>query len=265
MNAPSPTPPNTALNARQWQMLLLLREQEQADVEPLAKLLQTTPQTVRRDIQRLLSLGEVERFHGGVRIIKSGSRNTAYALRQHRQAQAKQDIARTVAAHVPAGASLFMNIGTTVEAVATELVKHQNLRVITNNLHVASILSQNRHSEVMVAGGAVRQEDMGVVGEAALSFIRQFKVDIGLIGISGIDADGTLRDFDMREVMVARAIVAQSRQVWLVADASKFGRPAMIEMAPLSAVHTLFTDAPPPPAFQQLLDKAKVRCLIAKP
>jgi DeoR family glycerol-3-phosphate regulon repressor len=102
-----------------------------------------------------------------------------------------------------------------------------------------------------------------VVGEAALSFIRQFKVDIGLIGISGIDADGTLRDFDMREVMVARAIVEQSRQVWLVADHSKFGRAAMIEMAPLKALHTLFTDAPLSADFERLLRDQAVRCVVA--
>ncbi len=101
--------------------------------------------------------------------------------------------------------------------MASELLHHQALRVVTNNLHVARTLSTNPRCEVIVAGGTVRHEDLGVVGEAALSFIRQFKVDIGLIGISGVDPDGTLRDFDMREDMVARAIVAQSRQVWRVA------------------------------------------------
>jgi DeoR family glycerol-3-phosphate regulon repressor len=109
----------------------------------------------------------------------------------------------------------------------------------------------------------VRSEDLGVVGEAALNFIRQFKVDIGLIGISGIDADGTLRDYDMREVMVARAIVEQSRQVWLVADHSKFDRPAMIEMAPLKVVHTLFTDIAPAPAQKKLMEELGVRCVVA--
>ena len=138
-----------------------------------------------------------------------------------------------------------------------------DLRVVTNNLHVARILAANPQCEVVVAGGTVRHEDLGVVGEAALNFIRQFKVDIGLIGISGIDADGTLRDYDMREVMVARAIVEQSRQVWLVADHSKFDRPAMIEMAPLKVVHTLFTDIAPAPAQQRLMEDLGVRCVVA--
>ena len=254
-----------ALNPRQLAMLQAVRDSGSLRTELLAERLGTTLQTVRRDIQRLSEAGMLKRFHGGVRVLDSSTRNTAHAERQRSQAGAKQRIARAVAAAVPPGASLFMNIGTTVEAVATELVHHQGLRVVTNNLHVARTLSANRQAEVVVAGGTVRQEDLGVVGEAALSFIRQFKVDIGLIGISGIDADGTLRDFDMREVMVARAIVEQSRQVWLVADASKFGRAAMIEMAPLKVVHTLFTDQPPEPAFERLLRDLDVRCVVANP
>lgn len=252
-----------ALNPRQLALLNMVREHGTLKTETLAERLNTTLQTVRRDIQRLSDAGVLERFHGGVRAFDSSSRNTAYTERQRSHAEAKQRIARTVAAAIPPGSSLFMNIGTTVEAVAGELLHHQGLRVVTNNLHVARTLSTNPQCEVVVAGGTVRHEDLGVVGEAALSFIEQFKMDIGLIGISGIDPDGTLRDFDMREVMVARAIVAQSRQVWLVADASKFGRPAMIEMAPLKVVHTLFTDLPPDPAFERLLRDLEVRCVVA--
>ncbi|MFT4192601.1 MAG: DeoR/GlpR family DNA-binding transcription regulator [Comamonas sp.] len=252
-----------ALNPRQLAMLQAVREHGSLKTESLAEQFATTLQTVRRDIQRLSEAGALERFHGGVRAIDSSTRNTAHAERQRSRAQAKQRIARAVAAAIPHGASLFMNIGTTVEAIATELLHHQGLRVVTNNLHVASTLAGNPNCEVVIAGGSVRHEDLGVVGEAALSFIHQFKVDIGLIGISGIDADGTLRDFDMREVMVARAIVERSRQVWLAADHSKFGRAAMIEMAPLHRVHTVFTDQPPEPAFERLLRDIDVRCVVA--
>lgn len=254
-----------ALNPRQLAMLQAVREHGSLKTETLAEQFDTTLQTVRRDIQRLSDAGVLERFHGGVRALDSSTRNTAHTERQRSHADGKQRIARTVASAIPSGASLFMNIGTTIEAVAQELLHHQDLHVVTNNLHVARTLAANPQCEVVMAGGTVRHEDLGVVGEAALTFIRQFKVDIGLIGISGIDADGTLRDFDMREVMVARAIVAQSRQVWLVADHSKFGRHAMIEMAPLKAVHALFTDLPPDPHFEHLLRDLDVRCIVAKP
>ena len=99
--------------------------------------------------------------------------------------------------------------------------------------------------------------------EATVAFMRQFKVDIALIGISGIEADGSLRDFDYREVSVARAILEQSREIWLAADHSKFHRPAMVELARLDHLDRLFTDAPPPPPFTQMLAEAAVQCTVA--
>jgi DeoR family transcriptional regulator, glycerol-3-phosphate regulon repressor len=128
---------------------------------------------------------------------------------------------------------------------------------------VAGLLSTNPDCEVIVAGGQVRGADQGIVGEATVDFMRQFKVDIGLIGISGIEADGTLRDFDYREVKVARTIIGQSREVWLAADHSKFNRPAMVELARLDDVDVLFTDAPPPPPFDALLAQDDVECVVA--
>ena len=169
-----------------------------------------------------------------------------------------------MAQEVPAGCSLFLNIGTTTEAVARELVRHDGLRVVTNNLNVAAILSVNPACEVIVAGGVVRARDQGIVGEATVDFIRQFRLDIGLIGISSIEPDGSLRDFDYREVKVARAIIEQSRQVWLAADHSKFNREAMVELGRLEHVDALFTDRPPPPPYPALLAAAEVRCVVAE-
>ena len=109
----------------------------------------------------------------------------------------------------------------------------------------------------------MRSRDRGIVGEVTLDFIQQFKVDIGLIGISGIEADGTLRDFDVHEVKVSRAIIEHSREVWLAADHSKFNRPAMVELAALARIDRLFTDAAPPEPFPALLADAGVRCDVA--
>jgi DNA-binding MarR family transcriptional regulator len=111
-----------ALNPRQLAMLKTVREHGSLKTEALAEQFLTTLQTVRRDISRLSEAGVIERFHGGVRVLDSSSRNTAYAERQRTHAEAKQRIARTVAAAIPPGSSLFMNIGTTVEAVAHELL-----------------------------------------------------------------------------------------------------------------------------------------------
>jgi DeoR family glycerol-3-phosphate regulon repressor len=252
-----------APNPRQAELLSAVRERGSMSVEALAERFGVTLQTVRRDVGLLADAGLLARFHGGARVPSSTTENIGYQQRRHLNEQAKQQIARTVAAAVPAGSSLIINIGTTTEAVARELLRHKGLRVITNNLNVAAILADNPDCEVIVAGGLVRARDRGIIGEATVDFIRQFRVDIGLIGISGIEADGTLRDFDYREVKVARTVIEQSRQVWLAADHSKFNRPAMVQLAHLNEIDALYTDLAPPPSFEPLLKDAGVSCVVA--
>jgi len=222
-----------------------------------------TLQTVRRDVNLLAESGMLARFHGGVRVEGSTTENIGYRQRQVLNAEGKIRIARAVAKAVPEGCSLILNIGTTVEEIARALMHHRGLRVITNNLNVAGILADNPDCEVIVAGGVLRSRDRGIVGEATVEFIRQFKVDIGLIGISGIEADGTLRDYDFREVKVARTIMEHAREVWLAADASKFHRQAMVELAHLSQVDRLFTDQPLAVPFGQIVADSGVNCVVA--
>jgi DeoR family glycerol-3-phosphate regulon repressor len=248
-------------NPRQAGVLDTVRELGSVTVEALAERFGVTLQTVRRDVKLLAEAGLLARFHGGVRLPSSTTENIAYRQRQALNDDAKRLIARAVARAVPDGCSLFLNIGTTVEAVAHELLAHRGLRVITNNLNVAALLSDNADCEVIVAGGLVRSRDRGIIGETTVEFISQFRVDIGLIGISGIESDGSLRDFDLREVKVTQAIIRASRQVWLAADHSKFNRPAMVEVGRLDQIDTLFTDSAPPAVFQALLAEAAVTCV----
>ena len=250
-------------NPRQAQLVEQVQRVGSVSVEALADRFGVTLQTVRRDVKLLSDAGLLARFHGGVRVPSSTTENIAYRQRQQLNEAAKQRIARAVAKAVPNNCSLIINIGTTTEAIARALLQHKGLRVITNNLNVAAILSDNPDNEVIVAGGVVRSRDRGIVGEVTVDFIQQFKVDNGLIGISAIEADGTLRDFDYREVKVARAIIDHSREVWLAADHSKFNRPAMVELARLTQVDMLFTDAEPPPPFPALLAEAGVQCQVA--
>ncbi|CAG2156101.1 Glycerol-3-phosphate regulon repressor [compost metagenome] len=251
------------LNPRQTALLEEVRNQGFASIDELARKFGVTLQTVRRDVNLLAENGMLARFHGGVRMDGSTTENIAYRQRQVLHAEGKVRIARAVAAAVPEGCSLILNIGTTVEEIARALIHHRGLRVITNNLHVANILADNPDCEVIVAGGVLRSRDRGIIGEATVEFIRQFKVDIGLIGISGIETDGTLRDYDFREVKVARTIMEHSREVWLAADASKFNRQAMVELAPLSSIDRLFTDEPLRPPFVQMLADSGVNCVVA--
>ncbi|SEQ14048.1 transcriptional regulator, DeoR family [Azotobacter beijerinckii] len=246
-----------SLAPRQQNILDLVRERGYVSIEELAHSFAVTPQTIRRDINQLAEQGLLRRYHGGA-AYDSSVENTAYAMRTGQMHDEKRRIAEAVAAAVPDHASLFINIGTTTEAIARALLGHQALKVITNDLHVAGILGAKEDFEVLVAGGKVRN-DGGIVGQATVDFIQQFKVDYALVGISGIDEDGSLLDFDFREVRVSRAILDNARQVFLAADSSKFGRNAMVRLGSIAQVDRVFTDAQPAPRLVQLLAEHKVK------
>ena len=97
-----------------------------------------------------------------------------------------------------------------------------------------------------------------------MDFIRQFRTDFGIIGISGIDADGALLDYDYHEVRVAREIIGHARQVFLVADHTKFGRNAVVRLGSITEVTALFTDRDPPPDIRRLLTENEVRLCVAE-
>ena len=106
--------------------------------------------------------------------------------------------------------------------------------------------------DVIIAGGVVRRTDGGIVGEAAVDFIGQFKVDYAVIGVSAIDDDGALLDFDYREVRAAQAIIANARNIILVSDAMKFTRSAPVRIGHISQIDSFVTDRRPPEAIEDI-------------
>lgn len=127
---------------------------------------------------------------------------------------------------------------------------HWGLMVITNNINVANRLRLHPSIEVVIAGGIVRAADGGIIGAAAVEFIRQFKLDFAIIGASTIDDDGALLDFDFREVQVARAIIENAQHVILVADSTKFEQTAPARIGHLGQVNTIVTNARAPEAIR---------------
>jgi DeoR family glycerol-3-phosphate regulon repressor len=251
-----------AVILRQKKIVDLVRGQGFVSIEALAQDFMVTPQTVRRDINALTKRGLVRRYHGGAGLPSSVA-NVEYTTRRVFALDGKIQIARLLAQDIPDEASLFLDIGTTTEEVAKALLDHDRLRVITNNLNVAMILSENETFEVFVTGGVVRGRDRGLTGEATIDFIRQFKIDFGVISVSGIDGDGTLLDFDYHEIRVGQAIIESSRKVFLVADHTKFGREAMVRLCNIREMDALFTDRMPPPHVCELLAAADVKLHVA--
>jgi len=260
-----------ALSERQVSILGLVQEQGFATIEALAKLFNVSGQTVRREIIRLDELRLLQRFHGGAGLRGDDGGDPSrvrlgYAQKKGVSTEAKHQIAQACATLIRPGSSVFLDVGTTAEAVARALTGHQRLTIVTPNLTAASILAGSGAGDIIVTGGLVRGLDGSLVGEEAISAIRRFRLDWAVIACSGFDVgpDGatTPMDFDLLKVGVKQAMMRQAKRSILIADASKFERSAIVAIAPLAAFTNLVTDEPPPEALARQAAKANCRVVI---
>ncbi|MGO6748192.1 DeoR/GlpR family DNA-binding transcription regulator [Rhizobium ruizarguesonis] len=250
------------LNERQASLLGIVQIQGFATVEWLAERFQVSAQTIRRDIIHLDQGGLLQRFHGGAGALKRTVR-LGYARKQNLAVDAKDAIGTRAAARVPEGATVFLDVGTTVEAAARALAGHKTLRVFTNSMASGMHLAGRPGIEVVVTGGSLRGADGSLVGDGATALLRDLRFDLALIGISGWDEDGAPMDFDLDKIAVKRTAIARAGQTLVLCDASKFDRAAVARIVPANALSALVTDHAPPLALSENLSQADVEIVLA--
>ncbi|MEP1934265.1 MAG: DeoR/GlpR family DNA-binding transcription regulator [Roseibium sp.] len=251
------------ISKRQAEIADLVQKAGFASVEDLADRFDVTSQTIRRDVNGLCELGILRRTHGGVEPPAPAS-NIHYSTRQILNLPGKQDIAELVASRVDNNQSIAFSIGTTPEIVMQSLTGHDRLAIFTNNLNVAYSASSNPSFQVTIAGGRLRHGDRDVLGASAQSFFSNYKVDIGVFGVAGVDKDGTLLDFHEDEVAARQSILTNSRKSFLVLDHSKFGRTAHVRGGHLRDVDAIFTDRPVSPDFLACLKGTRTKIFVAE-
>ena len=255
------------LNKRQRDILSLAEDEGYVSVESLAETFSVTQQTIRSDINNFCDQELLTRAHGGA--FYSKVHNFAYKSRKSLASDEKKEIADAVAAIIPDNSSIVLgNIystksGTTTELVAESLYLHQGLKVITNNINIVNIFVQFNNAEVWLAGGKVRNLDSAVIGINTADFIKQFKVDYAVVGVSAIDNDGALMDFDYEEVQISKAIFNHCRKLILVADDFKFDSTAPMLIGNISEVDILVTNTQPPLEIIDLCNSNNIEIVVA--
>lgn len=249
-------------NLRHQQIISLINQFGYISTEELVEQLGVSSQTIRRDLNELAEQNLIRRHHGGAGS-PSNIENSDHTERKLFFSEQKSNIARNVAQLIPNGSSLFIDIGTTAEAVACALLSHHNLRIVTNNLNAAHILRPKEDFHITIAGGNLRN-DGGIIGEATVNFIRQFRLDFCILGISAVDEDGSLLDYDYHEVQVKRALMESARKVILATDHSKFSRKAIVRLGDLGEIDYLFTDRPLMPFLQRHIENTNVLVTVCE-
>lgn len=234
-----------------------------AGIEELAGKLSVTPQTIRRVVSDMAEKGLLRRHHGGASL-PSSIANTDYAVRHIENSAAKQRIARAAAALIPDGTSLFLTLGTTVEAMAAALVVlHRDLLVVTNSSVAARILGSAPGMKVHLLGGAWKAHNSGLTGTTAAEMAGRWRCDTLVTGCGAISADGWLLDYHEDEVAVTRAMLAGAARLLVVADSAKFHRAAPCRVARPGRGAVLVTEAAPPAATRKALRAEGTEIVIA--
>ena len=248
--------------ARQQAILDRVQRHGFATIEEMATELGVSGQTIRREIKRMEDLGILRRFHGGAGLVDAPVRRS-YAEKAQIGRDGKQRIAQRTAREIPAGAAVFLDVGTTVDAVAEAMLNLVGLRVFTNNLRAALILSEAEKISTFVTGGSVGGRDGSLTGEVALRALALVRCDVAVIGFSAIAPDGSILDFDHDKIAIKRAMMRHARRTYLVGQVEKFGRDAVVRLGGIEEVSAVITDAQPPAWAKELALRHDIPILLA--
>ncbi len=235
--------------------------QEFADLTTLRRALRTSESTVRRDLQALEKEGVVRRVHGGALTVPKSETGYDFAGQARRMAGAKARIARAAAGLVEDGQMVILDGGSTVAAVARELV-HRSLHVLTNSLPIASVLEHARDVELTLAGGTLYPRLGVLLGPLCEQMLGAVAADVLVMGTGGVTEAG----FGNNSTLVVgseRRMIEVSRKVVIVADHTKFGRAGMIPLAPLHAAHVVVSDRELDERYREMLRSRGVELVLA--
>ncbi|MDH5557962.1 MAG: DeoR/GlpR family DNA-binding transcription regulator [Alphaproteobacteria bacterium] len=246
--------------ARQSAILTEVTNAGSCSVADLARQLDVSGETIRRDIKRMASQGLLRKVHGGA-TLPGPLHEASFEQRMSENSAAKEAIARAAAAHVADGETLSFDTGTTTACVARALAGRRGLTVVTNSLDIARVMAGT--NRVFMAGGELHAELGAGLGPVAVDFVSQFRVRTAFLSAGAIDAEDGLTDFEMDEALFSRALIGAAERVIVVADHSKFGKHALVRACEIEAIDMLITDAPPPPALAKKLDEAGVIVEVA--
>jgi DeoR family transcriptional regulator of aga operon len=227
---------------RRREILELLQSEGRVLVGDLSKRFRTSLITIRKDLQVLHHMGQLERTHGGALPVKTGAlydRTLREKERLHRREKLR--IATAAAAMIRAGQVVILDSGTTTTAIAKACRHFKNLTIITNATNVTEELA-GTSVEVILTGGTLRKNSFSLVGPLAEESLHRLSADLLFLAVDGFDVDYGLTTPNLLEARVNRAMAEAARRTIVVCDSSKFGRRSLSLILPTTSVHETITD-----------------------
>jgi DeoR family transcriptional regulator of aga operon len=227
---------------RRTQILQTVRSAGRVRVNELASRFSTSAVTIRNDLNELHQRGLVLRSHGGAVLPDTILHESPVHERLKAHSDEKRRIGAMAATLINDGETIILDSGTTTLEIARQIKKKQGVQIITNGVNIAAELLDARDVQTFIVGGTVRGESASISGHFSEEMFDQFSADKLFLSGAGCDPDFGVSGANLEETMVNRAMLRISREIILVADASKFSKRSMTRIAPFSEIDTVISD-----------------------
>ncbi len=235
---------------RQNTILELVRQRRAITVEELCRQLYSSGATIRRDLKMLEQSGLLRRTHGGAVFVEDAAKDSPAMLREAENPGPKSIIAQKARALIRDGQTLFLDSSTTACRLAERLTGFGQLRVVTNGLKTAMILSEIPGIQVYATGGKLRENAQSFVGTQATEAIARFHADLAFFSCRGIHPEGGITDSNEDEADVKKAYLQNASRSVLLCDSSKLGRQMFCRVGPIASVWKILSDIPLPAEYR---------------
>ena len=215
---------------------------ESISVAELSDRFSVSSVTIRKDLEELQNSGLIVRKHGGAVKVPVGHSSPDYEARMRINSEKKRRIAKAALEQIDEGDSIMMNVGSTSAYLCEELRNRNNITVVTNAVTLAKTLLNYENVTTFLLGGRVDRNMQIAVGEDTLEQMSKYNVDKLFMGMDGIDVRSGATSYNHREDSIMHQMIAQSREKYLIADDSKFGRAALVHVADLSEFDAIVTN-----------------------
>ena len=227
---------------RKLKIVEYVQGHSRASVQELSTIFEVSESTVRRDLKELEDAKLLKRTHGGAVCLEAVNFEPTFIEKEDKLRREKESIAKKTAEFIQDGDTILLDSGTTTLYLANELGRFSRLTVVTNSLILAQKLQEMSGIEVVLTGGTLRLNTLALVGPIAERSLGMLRVDKGFIATNACDIKEGLTTPNIIEAATKRKMIDISKQVFLLADHTKFGKVSFSKFANLSDIDTCVTD-----------------------
>ena len=251
-----------ARNMRQQEIYRLVQVKGACSITELARELNVSGETIRRNVKDLVREGLIVKSHGGISL-PSHNQEPPILNRMQRRVEEKKRIAEAVSSRVEDGDSIIIDTGSTTAFCAQALRAHSNLTVVTNSSYIANLLATRNENRVFMVGGELRAHDAAAFGSHAIEFVENFHAEKCILSIGAIHPDRGCMNFELCEAEFSRAVLKHSDYTILASDSSKFGKTGIARVCNFADINLLVTNENPEKQLDKKFRDADVEILVA--